>query len=215
MGSLSKKEERVGAKSTHVLSEDTLFRTLLQGHELYSRRLLTKANKLRLPKWADKLGRTAANIVIVEESLINPVNKTITTYTRNIGYSSKLISIVEKVVYRPADGKEFATKVVAEREAWIESTVYGLRRAIEAGGVERFRKQCGRAVMGFNYVLANMYPEVGKGVGGGGATREALSGAKHRIKEKARLAKEMAKERARRLSNVYAEADASKKKTED
>jgi hypothetical protein len=64
---------------------------------------------------------------------------------------------VEKVVYKVND--EDANLTVAERSAWVESKMFGLSRAIEAFGVERFRKNAKKAVKGFNFVLQNMFPK--------------------------------------------------------
>ncbi len=184
--------------SGHVLSEDTLCREI-RGNELYSKRLLTKTN--RLPKWGEHFVKSRETSV-VEESLVNPETKTITTYTRNIGYTT-IMSVVEKVVYAP--DPENPNKTVAKREAWIESNLYGFRRAIESFGVKRFKKNCIKAAEGFNVVLASLYATVqnkdnlsysssietagaGVGVGGGGAVDNPTS------------MKEMAKQRIRDLA---------------
>lgn len=75
--------------STHVLSEDTVYRQIRDG-KLYSRRLLTKTNKV--PKWGERF--ISSRIVkIMEESVVDPKNKTLTTYTRNLGYQSVMVSI--------------------------------------------------------------------------------------------------------------------------
>lgn len=66
-------------------------------------------------------------------------------------------NVVEKVVYSASDSNSALT--VAERSVWVESKMFGLSRAIEAFGIERFRKNCGKAVNGFNYVLNNMFPK--------------------------------------------------------
>lgn len=66
-------------------------------------------------------------------------------------------NIVEKVVYKVND--EDANLTIAERSAWIESKMFGLSRAIEAFGIDRFRKNSQKAVNGFNFVLQNMFPK--------------------------------------------------------
>jgi len=76
--------------SSHVLSEDTLHREI-RGDSLYTRRMLTKTN--RLPKWGERFLKTSAtHVVIVEESYVNPIEKTIVTYTRNIGLTTIMVS---------------------------------------------------------------------------------------------------------------------------
>lgn len=47
---------------------------------------------------------------------------------------------------------------VAERSAWIDSQVFGFGRAIQAFGLDRFRKNCEKMVGGFNYVLCSLFP---------------------------------------------------------
>ncbi|EFN89762.1 PRELI domain-containing protein 1, mitochondrial [Harpegnathos saltator] len=138
--------------SSHVLSEDTISREVVNG-KLYSKRLLTKTN--RIPKWGERL--VSKNIVkIVEESIVDPETKTLTTYTRNLGYT-KVMSIVEKVVYQISE--ENPEWTVAKRSAWIDSQVFGLSRAIQAFGLDRFKKNCVKMSEGFNYVLTNMFPQ--------------------------------------------------------
>lgn len=74
--------------SSHVLSEDTISREIRDG-KLYSKRLLTKTN--RVPKWGERF--VSKNIVkIVEESIVDPKAKTLTTYTRNLGYTKVMVS---------------------------------------------------------------------------------------------------------------------------
>lgn len=74
--------------STHVLTEDTIAREVKDG-KLYTKRLLTKTN--RVPKWGERF--ISKNIVkIVEESIVDPQTKTMTTYTRNLGYTKVMVS---------------------------------------------------------------------------------------------------------------------------
>ena len=65
--------------------------------------------------------------------------------------------MIEKVVYSPSPTSP-EKQTVAVRSAWIDSSLFGFRRAIESFGVERFRKNCGQAVLGFNFVLRKMFP---------------------------------------------------------
>lgn len=111
--------------------------------------------------------------------------------------------MVEKVVYTPDPANPEQT--VAVRSAWIDSNMYGCRRVIESFGVERFRKNCSQAVMGFNYVLSKLYPpqvveKLGQGVQAISSVGR-LGGATEKMKEKARRAGEIAKGS---ISSVYA-----------
>jgi len=77
--------------SSHVLTEDTISREVKNG-KLYSKRLLTKTN--RVPKWGERF--ISKNIVkIMEESIVDPEAKTLTTYTRNLGYTKVMVGYLE------------------------------------------------------------------------------------------------------------------------
>ncbi|KAL0269352.1 UNVERIFIED_CONTAM: hypothetical protein PYX00_007115 [Menopon gallinae] len=138
-------------QSAHVLTEDTISREIKDG-KLYSRRLLTKTN--RVPKWGERF-ITTRTVKIVEESFVDPKEKVLVTYTRNIGLS-RVMSIVEKVTYKTCKDNNGWTE--AHRSAWIDSQVFGFKRAIISFGLDRFRKNCVKMVAGFNYVLATMFP---------------------------------------------------------
>lgn len=49
-------------------------------------------------------------------------------------------------------------RTVASRSAWIDSQVYGFATAIKAFGLDRFRKNCNKTILGFNFVLQNLFP---------------------------------------------------------
>lgn len=138
--------------SKHVLTEDTVVRRVSPRGLLETKRLLSKTNSV--PKWGERF-ISARLINIVEESVVDPINKTLITYTRNLGYT-KVMTITEKVVYK--ESQEYPGKTVVIRTAWIDSQVRGFGRAICAFGYDRFKKNCHKMVNGFNHVLANMFP---------------------------------------------------------
>lgn len=141
--------------SQHVLTEDTLERSVRNG-KLYTKRLLSKTN--RVPKWAEHIF-SAKSVKIIEESVCDPEQKTLTTYTRNVAFT-KVMSVIEKVVYKCDESEP--GKTIAVRSAWIDSQMFGFSRAIRAFGVERFRKNCHKMVAGFNIVLDSMFPAAAK-----------------------------------------------------
>uniref|UniRef100_A0A0K8VCS6 Protein preli-like n=1 Tax=Bactrocera latifrons TaxID=174628 RepID=A0A0K8VCS6_BACLA len=77
--------------STHVLTEDTIEREVRDG-KLYSRRLLSKTNPV--PKWGKRFYNNAP-VRIVEDSILDPKNKTLVTFTRNIGFKKIMVSAKE------------------------------------------------------------------------------------------------------------------------
>lgn len=72
-----------------MLTEDTVERKLESG-KLRSVRFLTKAGG-RVPRWAEHFV-PSKTVHIVEESIVDPIKQTLTTYTRNLGYSNVIVS---------------------------------------------------------------------------------------------------------------------------
>ncbi|CAH0553953.1 unnamed protein product [Brassicogethes aeneus] len=170
--------------SKHVLTEDTVHREIRCG-QLFTKRLLSKTNSI--PKWAERF-YTAKHVNIVEESIVDPKNKVLITYTRNLGYA-KVMSVTEKVVYK--ESEEHPGKTVALRSAWIDSQVKGFSRAICAFGYERFKKNCHKMVGGFDHVLSNLFP-LQHTIPSPQATVTAAS----KLKDAAKNASELAKSKA-------------------
>lgn len=77
--------------SLHVLSEDTIEREIREDGKLYSKRVLTKTN--RVPKWGERFFK-AKFVCIIEESLVDPKSKELKTYTRNIGFNKIMVRCV-------------------------------------------------------------------------------------------------------------------------
>lgn len=75
-------------RSSHVLSEDTIERSVHNG-QLHSKRLLTKTNPV--PKWGERF-YNSKSVKIVEESIVDPAARTLTTYTRNVAFTKVMVS---------------------------------------------------------------------------------------------------------------------------
>ena len=153
-----------------MLSEDTVYREIINGTTLYTRRFLTKTNKI--PKWGERwLSGFRRSVPLLEESWVDTEARTITTYTRNVGLAN-FMSAIEKVVYKVfiiivnvkiiyrtlilsqhQTSPENPDHTVAVKSAWVESNFYGLRSAIKSFGIERFKVNCVKATDGFNHVL--------------------------------------------------------------
>lgn len=82
--------------SKHVLSEDVISRYIGTDNKLHSKRILTKTN--RLPKWGERFVNTRF-AVFIEESIVDPINKVVTTYTRNITLKNLMVSVMIKCFY--------------------------------------------------------------------------------------------------------------------
>lgn len=76
--------------SSHVLTEDTIEREMRNG-KLYSKRLLSKTNPI--PKWGERFYNSnhSKSVKIVEESVVDPKERTLTTYTRNIAFTKVMV----------------------------------------------------------------------------------------------------------------------------
>ena len=169
----------------HVLTEDTVERYVDKEGKLFTKRLLSKTN--RVPQWAEKL-ISSRLVFIIEESIVDPINKIFSTYTRNIGMQH-LLSIEERVVYKISEENKNWT--VAERKASIDSKMFGLAKAIQAFGVERFKHNCSKACKGFQLVLDALYSNGDNNIDTATTLLHPLL--RERIKEKAKHFKEATK----------------------
>jgi hypothetical protein len=138
--------------SKHVLSEDVVTRRL-SGGKLFTRRLMSKMNSIRPPKWAEWIVKGASNVFITEESVVDPINKTFVTYTRNITLT-KLSSVEEKCEFYvdPSD----ASRTCLTKSAWFKSNIHGFSRPIEHFLKERYQKNADKAEQGLLYVIERL-----------------------------------------------------------
>lgn len=137
--------------SSHVLTEDVVHREVDDCGNLLTKRLISKTSSA--PKWTERF-LSSKLVYIIEESILDPKLKTLTTYTRNIGLKH-LMTIEEKVTYRSTGDTNNWT--IAERKAWIDSHLFGLSSAVQRLGLDRFRKNVSKACQGFNFVLNALY----------------------------------------------------------
>uniref|UniRef100_A0A8C7XJ91 PRELI domain containing 1b n=1 Tax=Oryzias sinensis TaxID=183150 RepID=A0A8C7XJ91_9TELE len=142
--------------STHVLTEDVLYRELTPNNHLLSRRLLTKTN--RLPGWAERVfpAHKARAVYVLEDSIVDPKTHTFTTRTWNLNHN-KLMVVVETCLFEEDHSRPSWTKL--KREAWISSAVYGLGRPIQEFGLARFRSNQAEALRGLELALLRMQTE--------------------------------------------------------
>ncbi|XP_020786210.1 PRELI domain containing 1b [Boleophthalmus pectinirostris] len=142
--------------STHVLTEDVVYREVTSDHRLLSRRLLMKTN--RLPRWAERFfpSGMSRSVYIVEDSIVDPVNRSLTTYTWNLNHTT-LMSVEERCVFVDSEEQPAATQL--KREAWISSSIYGFSRPIQEFGLARFKSNQAKAMKGLEYALSNLQGE--------------------------------------------------------
>ncbi|XP_078117025.1 PRELI domain containing 1a [Sander vitreus] len=171
--------------SNHVLTEDIIFREVTPTNCLISRRLLTKTS--RAPRWMERYlpKHMASSAYIIEDSIVDPQKRTMTTLTWNISHA-RLMSVEERCQYQINPDNTGWTQI--KREAWISSNIYGLSRAIQEFGLARFKTSVTKTMKGFEYVLAKMQGET--------PSRTLAETATERARETALAAKEKAKDLA-------------------
>jgi len=104
-----------------------------------------------MPKWGEVI-TSARTVPIVEDSVFDRASRTLTTYTRNVGMA-KMLSVEERCVYSP-DGPG---TTLLSREAWVESQVPGLARAVQRYALTRYKYNCNNANKGFILKLTELF----------------------------------------------------------
>uniref|UniRef100_A0A9L0S0H3 PRELI domain containing 1 n=1 Tax=Equus caballus TaxID=9796 RepID=A0A9L0S0H3_HORSE len=142
--------------SKHVLTEDIVHREVTPDQKLLSRRLLTKTN--RMPRWAERLfpANVAHSVYILEDSIVDPQNQTMTTFTWNINHA-RLMVVEERCVYCVNSDNSGWTEI--RREAWVSSSLFGVSRAVQEFGLARFKSNVTKTMKGFEYILAKLQGE--------------------------------------------------------
>ncbi|MED6288732.1 hypothetical protein CHARACLAT_029463 [Characodon lateralis] len=77
--------------STHVLTEDVLYREVTPSNHLLSRKLLTKTN--RLPGWAERIfpAHMARAVYVLEDSIVDLEANTLITKTWNLNHDTLMV----------------------------------------------------------------------------------------------------------------------------
>uniref|UniRef100_A0A8C8TJ56 PRELI domain containing 1 n=1 Tax=Peromyscus maniculatus bairdii TaxID=230844 RepID=A0A8C8TJ56_PERMB len=176
----------------HVLTEDIVHREVTPDQKLLSRRLLTKTN--RMPRWAERLfpANVAHSVYILEDSIVDPQNQTMTTFTWNINHA-RLMVVEERCVYCVNPDNSGWTEI--RREAWVSSSLFGVSRAVQEFGLARFKSNVTKTMKGFEYILAKLQGE---------APSKTLVETAKEAKEKAKETALAATEKAKDLANKAA-----------
>ncbi|XP_021361212.1 PRELI domain-containing protein 1, mitochondrial-like [Mizuhopecten yessoensis] len=141
------------SNSKHINSEDVLSRKIVEG-KLFSKRLINKSAG-SAQKVANMLfNKKAKRTWVIEESVVDPVEKTMVTYTRNIGLK-ELALIEEKCVYKA--NPEKTDEVIQMKSAWIDSSHAYLGRIIQNLVYQHFKRRAGKSSGELLGVLTKLY----------------------------------------------------------
>ena len=137
--------------SKHVLSDDTISRKVKDG-KLVSKRLIAKTTQL--PGWASRLvgGRRVG--YIVEESVLDPKQKEMITYSRTTSMPWVLY-VIEKSVYGVST--EDSSLTLVKKDAWFASQLYGVASLIRSFSCRKYVKSVDRSERGLQYVLETKF----------------------------------------------------------
>ena len=102
--------------------------------------------------------------------------------------------VEEKCVYRPSPDNEEHT--ICEREGYVSSNVLGAGRALVKLGVNRLDKGMQKTVLGYEWVLGQMYSSKDSPVVQSTSPKQKLNDKAEKIKTTAQMAKDMAKSKA-------------------
>ncbi|KHN88858.1 PRELI domain-containing protein 1, mitochondrial [Toxocara canis] len=150
------------SKAQHILSEDVIERKI-EGNQITTRKLIVKKGATFMksaPRWMARL----TNIQIVptlEESVYDRSTRTLTTYTRNISWTS-LFHMHERCVYKPAENQRdhpwtALPRTNLERAVWVDVSYGRINSLIERVLVMSFRKSVKKTVLGLTEKLEERF----------------------------------------------------------
>lgn len=142
-------------QSTHVVAVDTLSRSLSpETGILRTERLITC--RQATPQWLKTFFGSSETSQVYEVSYVDPQAKRVVMCSQNMTWSD-LLTVHEKVVYRPDVRQGMGGKTLFEQEARIVALCGGwqkIKSAIEDISVERFKENAKKGREGFERVLA-------------------------------------------------------------
>lgn len=139
-------------QSSHVLAVDTLSRSLDPATQiLRTERLITCRQSA--PAWLKRFTGADDTSYVYEVSYVDAQAKKVTMCSQNMTWRD-LLSVQEKVVYRPGEREgvttfEQSAKIIAMCGGWQK-----IKNTIEEFTVERFRQNAAKGREGFEKVLA-------------------------------------------------------------
>ncbi|KAH3661232.1 hypothetical protein OGAPHI_006639 [Ogataea philodendri] len=135
--------------SSHVLSTDTLDKHIDSEGRLHQTKLVMKAG--RLPKWVKPFLGKISTSWIIERTVVDPKNKTMQTYTRNLDHT-KIIQIEEHNQYTFDPTSNHTTnKITVKFSSGFRGL--GIKNRIESWSKTKFDENLMRSRQGLRYVM--------------------------------------------------------------
>ncbi|MBZ3888605.1 PRELI domain-containing protein 1, mitochondrial [Sciurus carolinensis] len=112
-----------------------------------------------MTRWAEQLfpANVAHSVYILEDSVVDPQNQTMTTFTWNINHA-RLMAVEERCVYHVNSDNSGWTEI--RRETWVSSCLFGVSRAVQEFGLTQFKSNGTKTMKGFEYILAKLQEEI-------------------------------------------------------
>jgi len=143
--------------ASHVLSADVIDRQVdpVTGVLTTTRLFLKSGN---LPKWGLSLLRVP-EAFIIEQSTVDPKNRTMTTVTRNLSHR-KLMLVEETQIFRPHGDSQQWTEVHTEARIISNTNWAPVRGKIEGFGLKNFKDNTIRSSKGLLHVVESLVQSV-------------------------------------------------------
>ncbi|GME76666.1 unnamed protein product [[Candida] boidinii] len=135
--------------ASHVLSTDTIEKFIDEQGKLHQTKLIWKTG--RLPKWVKPFLGKISRSLIIEKSIVDPVNKTMKTYTSNLDHTS-IIRIEEFTKYQ-YDSDENVTKSTCTVKFSSGFKGFGVKDRIEKWSYSKFAENLSRSREGLKFVM--------------------------------------------------------------
>ncbi|EGF83509.1 hypothetical protein BATDEDRAFT_22272 [Batrachochytrium dendrobatidis JAM81] len=136
--------------ASHVQSADIIEQRIdPETGILHTTRLFLK--KGNLPKWGHHL-MNAPEAFILEKSAVDPVNKTMTTVTRNLSHV-KLMFVEETQTVRPDPNNPKWTQMMTDARIISNTALIPFRARIEKFGLNRFKANAMNSTKGLIHVI--------------------------------------------------------------
>ncbi|KAK9464414.1 PRELI-like family-domain-containing protein [Lipomyces arxii] len=150
--------------ATHVVSVDTLSRSVDDQGRLHTLRLIVKQGKL--PNWCRALlASSKINIsesLVLETSVIDRHNKVIYTDSRNVDYT-KIMRVVETATYRANVVDKVETVNAQTTVSFVSSFGFAsMKDRMELWGQRKMGENLDRSRLGMGFVMDRLREQGGK-----------------------------------------------------